>query len=1042
MNKTILFIFMGLLCSSTFSQENHQLTDTKAQLLKSKNINRLSRHNQSKNSHKFEIGDRDIPINTFNGQSPNEKQIEIVKNVFIEDFLVNDDTTGGADQMAPTIAMDFSGNFVIVWSDGRNGYYDIFYQRYNASGLKQGVNTKANEVAGMVSSWITPPITMDGSGNFVIVWLDGRNGNSDIYYQRYNVSGVAQGVNTKANDDAGTSAQYYPSIAMDGSGNFVIVWEDYRDGNSDIYYQRYDTSGAAQGVNTKANDDAGTVDQEFPSIAIDDNGNFVIVWMDGRNGNYYDIYYQRYNSSGAKQGVNTKANDVVAGQWYPSIAMDGSGNFVIVWMEDRTYNNDIYYQRYNESGAAQGVNTKANDDAGTADQWNPSIAMDGSGNFVIVWSDGRNGNYDIYYQSYDTIGAAQGVNTKVNNDAGTAWQSYPSIAVDSSRNFVIVWVDYRNGNNNDDNSDIYYQRYNSSGIAQGVNTKANDDAGAGEQGNPSIEMDSSGNFVIVWDDYRNGNSDIFYQCYNASGAAQGVNTKANDDAGTAGQYSPSIALDSSGNFVIVWADYRNSNNDSNFDIYYQRYNSIGIAQGVNTKANDDAGTEWQGSPSIAMDGSGNFVIVWEDERNGGYTNSDIYYQRYNSSGIAQGVNTKANADAGTADQGSPSIAMDISGNFVIVWYDYRNVGFDIYYQRYITSGVAQGVNMKANDVAGSVSSWAPPSVAMGGSGNFVIVWDDNRNGSYYFPYNIYYQRYNTIGAAQGVNTKANDDAGMVWLGHPSTAMDSNGNFVIVWTDYRYSSNYPDVIGQRYYADGSLNGINYRIVADGPNYGEENPVVAANNNSIVFAWMDNRRSKGWDIFAKKIGWDWNGIPVELTSFAAIVNETDVTLNWSTATETNNLGFEVQREMGNEFIKIGYVKGNGTTTQTHQYSYLDKELPSGSYSYRLRQVDYNGVYEFSKIIEVYIEVPKVFSLEQNFPNPFNPSTKISWQSPISSWQTLKVYDILGNKVATLVDEYKPAGKYEAEFKASDLSSGLYIYILNAGNYFSSRKMLLLK
>lgn len=185
-----------------------------------------------------------------------------------------------------------------------------------------------------------------------------------------------------------------------------------------------------------------------------------------------------------------------------------------------------------------------------------------------------------------------------------------------------------------------------------------------------------------------------------------------------------------------------------------------------------------------------------------------------------------------------------------------------------------------------------------------------------------------------------------------------------------------------------------------------------------------------------------VPVELTSFTAAVSGNDVNLNWSTASETNNLGFEVQRKMGNEFVTIGYVKGNGTTAQTHNYSYIDKELPAGKYAYRLRQVDYNGAYEYSQIAETTIEAPKVFSLEQNYPNPFNPSTKISWQSPVSSRQVLKVFDVLGNEVATLLDEYKPEGNYEVEFFANEFSSGIYYYQLKAGDFIQTKKMILIK
>ena len=191
-----------------------------------------------------------------------------------------------------------------------------------------------------------------------------------------------------------------------------------------------------------------------------------------------------------------------------------------------------------------------------------------------------------------------------------------------------------------------------------------------------------------------------------------------------------------------------------------------------------------------------------------------------------------------------------------------------------------------------------------------------------------------------------------------------------------------------------------------------------------------------------------IPVELVSFNANVSGNIVHLNWVTASEINNMGFEVykkeseERSQKSEWKVVGFVEGKGTTTETQYYSFVDIEVQSGKYFYRLKQIDFDGTTEFSNIIEVEIGVAKHFALHQNYPNPFNPITVISWQSPVGSHQNLKVYDLLGNEVATLIDEYKPAGSYEIEFNASSLSSGIYIYKLTAGEFTSTKKFILLK
>ena len=417
-----------------------------------------------------------------------------------------------------------------------------------------------NDDAGTADQWV-PAIAPDGPGNFVITWLDNRNGNYDIYAQSYNSSGTPLGSNFKVNDDAGTANQIYPAIAMEGSGNFVITWEDWRNDYPDIYAQRYNSSGTALGSNFKANDDTKIAVQQHPAIALNGSGSFVITWEDWRNGSC-DIYAQRYTSSGAALGSNFKVNDDdtgVAWQRCPAIAMDGSGNFVITWEKDRRSTSDIYAQRYNSSGVALGSNFKVNDDAVTAWQWCPAIAMDGSGNFVITWEDRRNGNSDIYAQRYNFSGTLLGSNFKVNDQVGAAYQYVPAIALDGSGNFVITWQDYRYGN-----WDIYAQRYNSSGTALGSNFKTNDDAGTAYQYSPAIALDGSRNFVITWEDNRNGNSDIYAQRYNSSGNPIGSNYLVNNTQfASFAQVNPAVAMNGA-KIYYTWQDNRRA---KGWDVY-------------------------------------------------------------------------------------------------------------------------------------------------------------------------------------------------------------------------------------------------------------------------------------------------------------------------------------------------------------------------------------------------------------------------------------------------------------------------------------------
>lgn len=187
-----------------------------------------------------------------------------------------------------------------------------------------------------------------------------------------------------------------------------------------------------------------------------------------------------------------------------------------------------------------------------------------------------------------------------------------------------------------------------------------------------------------------------------------------------------------------------------------------------------------------------------------------------------------------------------------------------------------------------------------------------------------------------------------------------------------------------------------------------------------------------------------VPVELTSFNANVIYGKVNLIWKTATETNNSGFEIERKNADtdQWNVLTFVSGYGTTTEPQNYFYNDENVAAGKYLYRLKQIDFDGSYNYSNEVEANVNAPDRFSLNQNYPNPFNPSTAIEYQIPQSSFVTIKVYDALGKEVVTLVNEEKPAGIHQVNFEPKDLTSGLYLYKIKAGNFEQTKKMIFLK
>ena len=196
---------------------------------------------------------------------------------------------------------------------------------------------------------------------------------------------------------------------------------------------------------------------------------------------------------------------------------------------------------------------------------------------------------------------------------------------------------------------------------------------------------------------------------------------------------------------------------------------------------------------------------------------------------------------------------------------------------------------------------------------------------------------------------------------------------------------------------------------------------------------------------------NPTAVEFTAFTARVDDNNnVVLNWSTATEQNCKQFNISRKKGDSnFLTIGSVPGHGSVTETQKYSFTDNTVIAGHYSYRLEEVDFSGQISYSTIVEVEINEPQSYKLDQNFPNPFNPTTNIGFSVPVETFVTLKVYDILGNEITTLVNERKPQGYYNVEFSATNLPSGIYFSRIQAvpadrqgSSFIAVKKMVLLK
>jgi hypothetical protein len=307
-------------------------------------------------------------------------------------------------------------------------------------------------------------------------------------------------------------------VASDSSGNFVVVWESYYDGSDEgVFGQRYASTGEPLGPEFRVNTYT-TNYQNYPAVASDSSGNFVVVWTSSylQDGSGNGVFAQRYASSGAPLGPEFRVNTYTTDrQIYPAVASDASGNFVVVWRSDFSQDGwgfGIFGQRYASSGAPLGpeflVNTYT-----TGDQNLPVVASDASGDFVVAWEsrDQDGSDRGVFGQRYASTGAPLGPEVRVNTWT-TGPQAYPAVALDSSGNFVVVrWSSYQEGYSN-----VFGQRYASTGAPLGPEFRVNTHT-SNAQFRPSVASDSSGNFVVVWwSAFQDGaETGIFGQRYSA-----------------------------------------------------------------------------------------------------------------------------------------------------------------------------------------------------------------------------------------------------------------------------------------------------------------------------------------------------------------------------------------------------------------------------------------------------------------------------------------------------------------------------------------------
>jgi hypothetical protein len=359
----------------------------------------------------------------------------------------NDSISRTSDNNAYCVATN--GNLVhVLWYDKRDGNYEIYYKRSTDGGLNWGTDFRLTNNIG--DSWY-PSVAVYGSVVHV-VWFDNRDGNDEIYFKRSLDGGSTWGTDIRLTYNS--SASWFPSVSVSGQAVHV-VWYDFRDGNREIYYMRSLNGGVTWGTETRL-----TNNPSFSyNTSISVYGQFVhVVWQDNRDGND-EIYYMRSTNNGVNWSNNTRLTNSPNLSGFPAIAV--SGNIVhIVWQDKRNFSNgEIFYKNSIDGGVSWGTDMLLSNSGGSA-TYDPTISAIGPGYVHVVWWDARAGNYEIYYKGSTNGGISWGADSRLTNNPAASENPFVSVAPQAVH---VVWTDFRNGN-----YEIYYKRNFIGGSPPGI----------------------------------------------------------------------------------------------------------------------------------------------------------------------------------------------------------------------------------------------------------------------------------------------------------------------------------------------------------------------------------------------------------------------------------------------------------------------------------------------------------------------------------------------------------------------------------------------
>lgn len=570
----------------------------------------------------------------------------------------------------PDVAVNSKGEFVIVWEDWRLGG-GIYAQRFSTDGMPAGSNFSVSDA---FHAWTYyPSVAIDDSGRFAISWMD-----QNAYLQLFNADGTRINGNIQVNTDD-TPSEYImtSSQTIIHREKIAVVWEQARDEiKVDICGQFFTRNGEPIGDNFTVSDENSRADFH-PTAVIDNTGNLKVVWSSNDKDSRGGISFRSISANSEEICFIKNFCQYEYTLTTPGIALDAENNMVVVWNDRRNQHDyDIFAQRFTSDCSLIGNNYKINDDVGSLVHSQPDISVDSQGNFAVSWLDHLGENSDelrTKIQQFRADASPIGLDFIVDSQTP---QQYPAIGFDYFDNLFAVWLFKFNRSMH-----VLGARFQFDGDVRELveektitNWKAKENANA-----PSFTSDTRGQTFVTWQREMGGKYSILAQRFTARLEWLGSQIVVNDTSLANERNLPAIASDSSGNFVIVWQELKNEN----WRIVGQQFDIYGNKKGANFDICETGIAGNQEKPMIILNETGVFTVTWQDDRNGHW---DIYARRFSFKGQPLGAEFKVNDDIGNADQIEPVIAGDYNGRFIIAWTDWRTGEADIFAQCYLSDG--------------------------------------------------------------------------------------------------------------------------------------------------------------------------------------------------------------------------------------------------------------------------------------------------------------------------------------------------------------------